>query len=113
MKRVKLDNLAAKYRLRDYKELYAKILELIDSNQIKPVKASGINGKSPALYREYWIIEESQDLTKYLDELNFQIVIFFLDVLGWRLNNLGLGNLCGFTLGSCHIIISFYINIKS
>ena len=74
MKRVKLDNLAAKYRLRDYKELYAKILELIDSNQIKPVKASGINGKSPALYREYWIIEESQDLTKYLDELNFQIV---------------------------------------
>ena len=74
MKRVKLDDLAAKYRLRDYKELYAKILELIDGNQIKPVKASGINGKSPALYREYWLIEESQDLTKYLDELNFQIV---------------------------------------
>lgn len=74
MKRVKLDDLAAKYRLRDYKELYAKVLELIDGNQIKPVKASGINGKSPALYREYWIIEENQDVTKYLDELNFQIV---------------------------------------
>lgn len=74
MKRVKLDDLAAKYRLRDYKELYAKILELIDVNQIKPVKASGINGKSPALYREYWLIEESQDVTKYIDELNFQIV---------------------------------------
>ena len=74
MKRVKLDDLAAKYRLRDYKELHAKVLELIDSNQIKPVKASGINGKSPALYKEYWIIEESQDVTQYLDELNFQIV---------------------------------------
>lgn len=74
MKRVKLDALAAKYRVQDYKELHAKVLELIDGNQIKPVKASGINGKSPALYREYWIIEESQDLTKYLDELNFQIV---------------------------------------
>ena len=74
MKRVKLDDLAARYRLRDYKELYAKVLELIDGNQIKPVKASGINGKSPALYREYWIIEENQDVTKYLDELNFQIV---------------------------------------
>lgn len=74
MRRVKLDDLAAKYRLREYKELYTKVLELIDSKKIKPVKASGINGKSPALYREYWLIEESQDVTKYLEELNFQIV---------------------------------------
>lgn len=74
MKRVGLEDLASKYRLQDYKELYAKVLELIDDNKIRPVKASGINGKSPALYREYWIIEEKRDTTEYLDELNFHIV---------------------------------------
>ena len=74
MKKINLDALSLKYRISDYKELYAKVIALIESQQIKPVKASGINGKSPALYREYWIIELKQDVTKYLDELNYEIV---------------------------------------
>ncbi len=74
MKKINLDALSLKYRISDYKELYAKVIALIESRQIKPVKASGINGKSPALYREYWIIEPKQDVTKYLDELNYEIV---------------------------------------
>lgn len=74
MKKINLDALSLKYRISDYKELYAKVIALIESQQIKPVKASGINGKSPALYREYWIIEPKQDVTKYLDELNYEIV---------------------------------------
>lgn len=74
MKRTNLDALSAHYRIADYKELYTKVIALIDSQKIKPVKASGKNGKSPALYREYWIIEEKQDIFKYIYELNYEIV---------------------------------------
>jgi len=74
MKRTNLDALSAKYRISDYKELYAKVIALIDGRKIKPVKASGINGKSPALYREYWVIEEKQDVSQYINELNYEIV---------------------------------------
>lgn len=74
MKRITLDSLASKYRLTEYKDVYSKVMELIDSKKIKPVKASGINGKSPALYKEYWMIEEKQDMSKYVEELDYGIV---------------------------------------
>ncbi|MDE6218895.1 MAG: hypothetical protein K2G51_00390 [Lachnospiraceae bacterium] len=73
MKKTNLDALSAKYRISDYKELHAKVIALIDSQKIKPVKASGKNGKSPALYREYWVIEEKQDVSQYINELNYEI----------------------------------------
>lgn len=73
MKKTNLDILSAKYRISDYKELYAKVIALIDAQKIKPVKASGTNGKSPALYREYWIIEEKQDVSRFVHELNYEI----------------------------------------
>lgn len=73
MKRTNLDALSARYRISDYKELYAKVIDLIESRKIKPVKASGKNGKSPALYREYWVIEEKKDVSRYMDELNYGI----------------------------------------
>jgi len=73
MKKVNLDSLASQYRITAYKDLHAKIMELIEDKKIKPVKASGINGKSPALYREYWLLEEKQDVSKYLEELTFVI----------------------------------------
>ena len=34
--------------------------------ELKPVKASGKNGKKPALYNEYWIIEEPEDNSIHL-----------------------------------------------
>ncbi|MDE7183274.1 MAG: hypothetical protein K2O40_02125, partial [Lachnospiraceae bacterium] len=74
MKRINLDALSAKYRISEYKELYAKVIALIQDNKIKPVKASGVNGKSPALYKEYWIVEEKQDVSSYLNELNYALV---------------------------------------
>ncbi|MDE7324296.1 MAG: hypothetical protein K2N73_16605 [Lachnospiraceae bacterium] len=74
MKKINLDALSTKYGISDYKELYAKVIALIEDSRIKPVKASGINGKSPALYREYWIIEKKQDMSQYLNELNYEIV---------------------------------------
>ncbi|MDE7477291.1 MAG: DUF2220 domain-containing protein [Lachnospiraceae bacterium] len=74
MKKTNLDALSAKYKISDYKELYTKVIALIDDRKIKPVKASGINGKSPALYREYWVLEEKQDVSQYINELNYDIV---------------------------------------
>lgn len=41
MKKTNLDALSAQYRISDYKELHAKVIALIDSQKIKPVKASG------------------------------------------------------------------------
>jgi len=74
MKKISLDTLSAKYKISEYRELYTKVITLIQDNKIKPVKASGINGKSPALYKEYWIIEEKQDVSKYVNELNYDLV---------------------------------------
>ncbi len=74
MKKINLDTLSSQYRIFEYRALYAKVMALIEGGSIKPVKASGTNGKSPALYKEYWIIEEKQDLSGYLDELNYEIV---------------------------------------
>lgn len=73
MKKINLDTLSSQYRIFDYRALYAKVMELIESGSIKPVKASGTNGKSPTLYKEYWMIEEKQDMSGYLDELNYEI----------------------------------------
>lgn len=74
MKKIKLEELVLKYRILEYREIYLKVIALIESQKIKPVKASGLNGKSPALYREYWIIEEKQDVSQYIDELNYELV---------------------------------------
>lgn len=45
MKKINLDALSAKYSISEYKALYAKIIALIQDNKIKPVKASGTNGR--------------------------------------------------------------------
>lgn len=74
MKQITLDELGKKFKLQDYRELYNKILELITENQIKPIKASGLNGKKPALYRKYWLLEETKDYSNYIDELLYQYV---------------------------------------
>lgn len=54
-----------------YEQQYHRILQQIQDGRIKPVKASGLNGKKPALYREYWILEEKPDFNPILEELNY------------------------------------------
>lgn len=74
MKRVTLEHLLDKKRDTDYAQQYAFVCELLQSGKIRPLKASGKNGKKPALYREYWIEEEKEDVQELLDELKFRIV---------------------------------------
>lgn len=76
MKRISLEQLLKHFG--DTNESYARqrgrIMDLLDSGRIKPVKASGTNGKSPALYREYWLAEEKKDYENLREELKYQLV---------------------------------------
>ena len=61
MKRISLEKIKEQYGLDSYQKLYQKVMELIGEEKMKPLKASGINGKKPALYKEYWIMERKND----------------------------------------------------
>ncbi len=74
MKRIHLDDIESQYKLKSYQDLYQKVLSLIETETIKPVKASGTNGKKPALYKEYWIIEAQEDNSSYIEELSYLYV---------------------------------------
>ena len=58
----------------DYKEQYAYVMDLLEKGMIKPVKVSGTNGKSPALYLEYWVMEDVKDYTQLKEELLYRMV---------------------------------------
>lgn len=74
MKRIRLEEVEAQYQIDNYKELYDKVLELIEKEKIKPVEASGKNGKKPALYKEYWILETPEDNSLYTEELLYSFI---------------------------------------
>ena len=52
MKKILLEKLLGKCREQTYQKQYEYIMNLLEEQKIKPVKASRLNGKSPALYRE-------------------------------------------------------------
>ena len=88
MKRITLEEIENQYKIEHYLKLYEQIMLLIQSKKIKPVYASGKNGKKPALYKEYWRLEEQEDNSQYMDELSYFFVsvnptFFFLRVLLW------------------------------
>lgn len=74
MKRISLYDIESQYKIQQYRELYDKVMVLINAGRIKPVKASGKNGKKPALYNEYWILEQQEDDTAYIEELSYLYV---------------------------------------
>ncbi len=74
MKRISLEELAKKYKITEYLEVHKKVLCLLEEGKIKPVKVSGKNGKRPALYKEYWLIEEQENFSNYKEELLFEYV---------------------------------------
>lgn len=74
MKRISLEDIAALRRGAGYEELYTYIMKMLSDGIYKPVKASGTNGKKPALYLEYWILEEEKDYTELEEELKYRLV---------------------------------------
>lgn len=65
MKRISLDDLLHTRQDLAYSEQYGYIMKLLEKGQIKSVKASKSNGKKPALYREYWMVEEQKAYLPY------------------------------------------------
>ena len=55
MKRITLEEIEKNGKFETYEALYRHILSEISSGRLSPVKASGINGKKPALYLRYWV----------------------------------------------------------
>lgn len=80
MKRISLDDLLHTRQDLDYQEQYEYIMKLLEKGQIKPVKASKSNGKKPALYREYWMVEEQKDYSNYYRRN--KIYLFYHDFRG-------------------------------
>lgn len=74
MKRITLEALLAQRQQWDYGQQYTYITGLLEAGRIKPLKASGKNGRKPALYREYWLIEEKKDFGPLLEELKFCLI---------------------------------------
>jgi len=73
MKRITLESLVRSHQDIPYNQQYEYILTLISEGRIKPLKASGTNGKHPALYREYWLIEQEKDYLALEEELKYRL----------------------------------------
>lgn len=71
MKRISLEDIFIKQPDISYAEMYGFIRSQLDAGVLKPVKASGTNGKRPALYREYWIVEKPKDYSVLEEELKY------------------------------------------
>lgn len=74
MKRITLEELEKQEKAENYRDLYESIIALIENGKIEPIKASGVNGKKPALYKEYRILEEKEDFSAYEEELLYVFV---------------------------------------
>ena len=70
--KVTLKEIERYFDIKNYLELCNIVNELVESEDIKPIKASKLNGKSPALYNRYMIIRKN-DIKDYTDELLYSI----------------------------------------
>lgn len=69
MRRITLEEIQKNQKFETYSQLYNYIISEISNKSIKPVKASGTNGKKPALYMKYWIEETPKDYSELEEEL--------------------------------------------
>ena len=73
MKRRTLGQLLGDKINAEYGEQYAYIIKLVDEEKIKPVRTARKNGKKPALYFEYWLLEEAKDYSELKQELLYKL----------------------------------------
>ncbi len=77
MKRIALNEIERKLHAESYEQLCMYIYEQIANGSLKPVKASGTNGKKPALYYEYWVTDADTktDDDEYEEELKYKMTM--------------------------------------
>lgn len=73
MKRISLEELLKSHQADSYEEQAGYVKKLLEQEKIKPLKASGTNGKKPALYRSYWVLEEKKDYQDLEEELKYKL----------------------------------------
>lgn len=71
--KVKLTEIVHTHPEMDYVQLYEYICNQINTGILTPVKASGLNGKKPALYNSYWKSQEEKDYTEVYEELRYRL----------------------------------------
>ncbi|MDO4338368.1 MAG: hypothetical protein Q4C91_09815 [Eubacteriales bacterium] len=74
MKRISLEGLLHSRQDDPYEQQHHYIMGLLEEGKIKPLKASGTNGKKPALYREYWVVEKKKDYSLLTEELKYGLL---------------------------------------
>lgn len=74
MKRISLETLLRSKGTLTYTQQHQYIMTLLEEGKIKPLKASGTNGKKPALYHEYWLIEKQKDYSELVEELKYHLL---------------------------------------
>ena len=74
---ITLDEIQNFYKINEYDMLYKTVNDLINNEKLCPVKASGGNGRTPGMYKKYRIIRKEEDLSSYLDEINFKLCTEF------------------------------------
>src|SRR5690554_1074425 len=72
-KKITLDEISKLYKVDDYRSLVHFIMDKIEAGLIEPIRNSGTNGKTPALYNRYRVIYPEVDNKKYENELMFNL----------------------------------------
>lgn len=72
-KKVSLQDIAHFYAADDYETLRRIVLGLIEDETLKPVKSSGTNGKTPALFLAYRVRLQEQDDSGLIKELKYAL----------------------------------------
>jgi hypothetical protein len=84
--KISIEELEKLYKANDYLIFANIIFELINTEQIKPIKTSGLNGKKPALFTMYKIIAKKEIDNEILEELKYKLHPVFQ--LGYYNNNI-------------------------
>ena len=75
MKRIALNEIEQKLHAESYEQLCMYVYKQKENGSFKPVKASGTNGKKPALYYEYWLTDADKITNdyEYEEELKYKM----------------------------------------
>lgn len=58
---------------KDYREEYEYVIQLINDKKVSPIKNSGTNGKRPAMYKYFWLLESNSDYSYLISELQYSL----------------------------------------
>ena len=76
-KKITIEEIEKAYKVSTYNDLYMLVSKLIENNEIEVIKSSGGNGRKPALYKKYKIVEKEEDNSFYIEELTYKILSKF------------------------------------